>query len=293
MSGMSPSGGDFSARLQQALAKAKGQASAVAPPAEASVPDPLPPADDFSERLGAAMSKAQGEPEPTQAAAPEEQQSGPVGQGDHVVREGDCISSIAVESGHFWKTIWDEPANQELVTVREDPNVLLPDDRVTVPDLRRKDEDIAAEQRHRFRRKGEPSKMHIRLLENDEPLANRAYTLRIDSRSTIEGATDADGNVQLPIPGNARRAKLTLHAEEADEEERVYFFDLGAMPPVEDYSGVQKRLQNLGYEVERTDGREDEATTHAIAAFQSDHELSDSGEADQETRDRLEEAHGS
>lgn len=291
MSGMSPSGGgDFSARLQQALAKAKGQTSAAAPPAEASVPDPLPSADDFSERLGAAMRKARGEPEPTQAAAPEEQQTGPVGQGDYVVRPGDSMSSISNKTGFFWETIWNDPANGELKQVRQNPNVLLPADRLTIPEKRRKDEPLAPEQRHRFRRRGEPAYLRVQLCVANEPIAGQPYEIEVDGRAYPGGMTDANGHVDVPIPGDARLAHLTVGT---DDNRRCYILNVGDNNPKTELVGAQKRLYNLGFTPIELDGVLGPLTEDALHRYQASRGLPETGRPDTATQDQLEAEHGS
>jgi hypothetical protein len=55
-----------------------------------------------------------------------------------IVQEGDCISSIAVERGFFWQTIWD--ANPDLKKLRQNPNILFPDDIVHIPVLEPKNQ---------------------------------------------------------------------------------------------------------------------------------------------------------
>src|SRR4030042_4505822 len=106
----------------------------------------------------------------------------PIGDGEYKVKQGECISSIAYKTGHYWETMWNDPANTRVQEVRKDPYILLPDDRLHIPPLRPKFEDGSTEQKHRFRRKGVPEKIHIRLLNiNDEPLANVPYKALIDS----------------------------------------------------------------------------------------------------------------
>ena len=91
----------------------------------------------------------------------------PVGLGDYVVREGECLESIAVKHGHFWETIWNDSANQEIRTVRLDHNVLMAGDRLTIKPIRIRQHPGSTETKHKFRRKGVPSTFKIQLLEED------------------------------------------------------------------------------------------------------------------------------
>jgi hypothetical protein len=94
-----------------------------------------------------------------------------VGEGEYVVGEHDCLSSIAKQTGRLWETIWNDPANTVLREARKDPNVLLTGDRVTIPPLRQRSEPGQTELRHRFVRVGQPTVFQLRLAHNGEPLA--------------------------------------------------------------------------------------------------------------------------
>jgi hypothetical protein len=213
--------------------------------------------------------------------------AGAVGEGHcHVVQPGDCISSIALDYGHFWKTLWDHPKNATLKRVRKNPNVLLAGDEVFVPKIELREEPGATERRHRFLRKGEPAQIKLILMHGNRPRKNEEYILDIDGKLT-RGSTGADGSVTLRIPGNARRGKITVGPDREEFE-----LQLGGMDPIETLSGVQGRLNNLGYDCGGADGAMTAETAEAIRRFQKDHGLPETGEPDDVTRSRLKELHG-
>ena len=219
----------------------------------------------------------------------ESRQTGPVGQGDYVVEQGDCLESIAVRSGHFWQTIWNAPENRDLKAARRSPNILLPGDRLVIPEIRTKEVPGATDQRHRFRRKGVPSRLQLRVLIAERPRANEPFRLLIDG-VLIEGSTDADGCIDLPIPPDAQRGELVVG--QTLEDRQTFQLNFGHMDPVSEITGIQKRLLNLGYLCEPT-GELDDQTRQAITAFQHASEIEETGEPDSATRDKLVEEHGS
>lgn len=207
----------------------------------------------------------------------------------HVAKVNDCISSIALERGFFPDTIWNDPDNADLRRVRQDPNVLRTGDLVVIPDKQRKDEDKSTDQRHRFRRKGFPTTVHIQLLKNDLPRANEPYQLVIDGR-IHSGTTDGEGKLKSYIPANARNAMLYIgKGEDCDE----YELAVRHLQPVTELKGVQQRLNNLGYSCGPEHGQPNAQTTEALKRFQHDNHLPANGEHNPPTQRKLRERHGS
>jgi hypothetical protein len=203
----------------------------------------------------------------------------------YVVEPGDCIASIAFANGFFPDTIWNHPDNAELKTKRKDPQVLLEGDEVTIPDKQIQQTDGATEQRHRFRLKGVPKVIKIQLIDNSHPVANLGLDIFIDgihSRAT----TDGQGWVKHPIPPDAKEAMLRY------DNGMEYELDLGHMDPVDEVSGVQKRLWNLGHYTGEIDGLLNDQTVGALKQFQNGHQLTVTGEADDPTKSKLKELTG-
>ncbi len=252
------------------------------------------------------------------------QDTGAIGQGEYIVKQGDCISAIACRYGFFWKTLWELSENSELNSVREDPNVLLPGDRITIPELRQKEESGATEAHHRFRRLGEPSKLRLRLMKEpdgegdeapgeiiekergknhitedaetsqeptaDEPRANVPYALVIDG-THHDGTTDEDGWIEVSIPGSARRGKLILNPGTEQEEELS--LQLGHLSPISEIRGVKERLANLGLDCGDRTSAVTDGLRWAVKAFQIKQGQEPTGELTEALGLKIQELHGS
>jgi N-acetylmuramoyl-L-alanine amidase len=204
---------------------------------------------------------------------------------EYKVKQGDCLSNIAHRYGLFWEKVWNHPKNSKLQEKRKDPNILHPGDVVFIPDKEKKEESGASEQKHRFRKKGVPEKLRIRFMAGNEPIANENYILDIDGE-VKSGTTDGEGNLEESIPPNAKRAKLWL-----GEEKQEYEINLGYLDPIDELSGVQARLNNLGFNCGKVDGIKGPKTTAALKRFQKKHSLKETGEIDEQTRNALKNAH--
>jgi len=208
----------------------------------------------------------------------------------HTVKQGDCISSIANQWGHFWETLWNHKQNQELVEQRKNPNALLAGDKVFVPEIRTKEEQCSTTRQHVFQLKGVPVKLQLQLLDRDgNPRANLQYTLVIDGRK-IAKKTAEDGRISEVIAPNAKKAKLTLKPEDSPVEE--YELQLGFMNPVTHVTGIQARLKNLGFYPGEMTGSVDELTSEALSRFQAERGFPVTGELDDATRAALDGLHG-
>jgi len=198
----------------------------------------------------------------------------PVGDGEHVVVQGECIYSLAARSGHDWKTIWNHPNNAALKHIRKDPGILLPGDRVHIPDIKPKTVELSSGRRHRIVVAGQKIDLHLRMCDADgAPIANAKYQLLIGNRR-LPGTTNHDGQLVISVPAEAAEARL-----QSIETGETYSLHLGQMDPPETPSAVRKRLVNLGYNLEEVDGQLDEHSLSVLRGFCEDAEV---GETERE-----------
>jgi hypothetical protein len=214
--------------------------------------------------------------------------SGPVGEGEYEVRQGDCLVSVAWEHGHDPRTIWDHPDNRAVKDARTE-NMLLPGDRLHIPAIEAGRESCGTEQKHRFRRKGARPKLSVRFLFHGEPRADQPYRIDIPGQPIVEGTLDGDGKLEEILPMSTRTVTVAVGEPGAEEMHR---FTVGGLDPIGEVSGVQERLFNLGYPCSQ-EGELDDSTRGALLSFQQDHDLEATGEPDQDTRQALLDAHGS
>ena len=203
----------------------------------------------------------------------------------YTVSQGECLNSVALKHGWLVSTLWNHADNAELKKLRGDLGVLYPGDVVVIPDARPKAVDKPTDGRHVFRRKGVPRKLTVRLLNLDTPAANLAYTITVDGVAS-GGTTDGDGAIVRFISPAAKSAHIRF------EDGEEYELELGAMDPVDEVSGAQKRLANLGLYAGEPDGQLGDDTLAALKRFQAENALEVTGALDEPTQSKLKEVAG-
>jgi N-acetylmuramoyl-L-alanine amidase len=225
--------------------------------------------------------------------------------------------SIAHDNGLFWEALWNHPNNSSLKSKRRNPDVLLPGDVVHIPDRIEKSESGAAEQLHKFKRKGTPSLLHLafrrpkkdegkvesestdhseyRMPEpkgiEDEPMKDVPFALYADGLVVKEGKTDGDGKLKVEIPTGTIAAWIVL--EPGSSRERTVDLNIRGMDPVDEIPGICKRLNNLGFPCPTEVTEITPVVADALRAFQRKNTLDPTGQADDKTKNKLKELHGS
>ena len=186
------------------------------------------------------------------------------------------MGSVALEQGLNPDTVWNHPENAELKRRRENPNVLMPGDKLIVPEKKSEPVSAGTESKHQFRLKDVPAKLKIQITQNRKPVANEDYELTLDGVSH-SGTTDGEGRLEHAVPPNAKEGELKF----ANGDE--YKLALGDLDPVGETTGLQKYLKNLGFYHGATDGKAEAVTEDAIRGFQMQQGLVETGKADDAT----------
>ncbi len=212
----------------------------------------------------------------------------------HTVQQGEHISGIARQHGFSdYTTIWDHPDNASLREQRDNPHVLLPGDRLFIPDREEHEEPAATNQRHTFRLDGQPLVLRVVLKEADfEPIDHTPAELHV-AAAKHDVTTDANGRFEQPVPKTAQRA--TLMFQDHDQPFDILVpMRIGHLDPVTEPSGQKARLNNLGYFPGPIDGQSDDPQQFpsAVEEFQCDHDLPVTGVCGVDTQAKLTEAHG-
>lgn len=209
----------------------------------------------------------------------------------HVVNQGECLTSIARRYGFKdHRALYEAPENEALRAKRPDPNVLHPGDEVVIPDRKPKTLTLATGKTHRIVLSRPKRKLTLKLQDADgQALADLPYTLAVGDLK-FEGRTDSDGKLEEIIP--AHHTEGTLRIGRSTWRLRV-----GALNPLRDTddagsSGIQARLQNLGYDPGPIDGVFGPRTSAAVKAFQEANGLDPTGTIDENFLSALERAYG-
>ncbi len=205
----------------------------------------------------------------------------------HIVARGEYLSQIAKNYGIPPQKIWDDPANQELRQKRKTPNILFPGDSLFIPRKIAKEQSCATDQRHRF--KSTVGKQKIRLILKDgfgKPIRVMEYRLSIPGLPEVKGKTDSTGLLEAKIPVDLQTVTLLVPSLGY-----CVTLNVGQLDPAARLSGIQQRLDNLGFYCGSCDGILGPLTQSALRRFQTWAGLPVSGKADDQTRHKLEELH--
>jgi hypothetical protein len=206
--------------------------------------------------------------------------------GTYTIQEGESLASLAESSGFFEATLWNWPDNAHLHEGRRRSSVLAPGDAVVIPQLRQKEATKSTDARHVFRRHGIPAVYRLRLLHNLEPVARARYTFTVNGKESW-GTTDEEGCLEEIVPPGARQGLLVVERIGLRARVRFGYLDPIGVPG----KGVEKRLSNLGYLAPQDNGDAAKRLRRALRAFQLDHDLPVTEEADEATIAALEKAH--
>jgi N-acetylmuramoyl-L-alanine amidase len=206
----------------------------------------------------------------------------------HTVEQGESLLGLADRYGVPPDYILDHPDNRELRDRKRKTSILHPGDVLTIPDPVPKVVEGETGRRHRFRLQTRRVTLRVRLSGPDEDWANEPYKLILQGGEERTGTLDAEGQMEEEVPADTPRAVLRVGEEHVEEFNLL----VSHMDPIEETTGVQKRLNNLGFFCGNEDGDPGPHTRGALEAFQSANGLEVTGELDDATKSRLEEDYG-
>lgn len=215
----------------------------------------------------------------------------------YTVKEGDSLVTIAFRNRISEQSLHD--ANGDLKRTRgAQLEVLKAGDVVVIPPpAEPKTVECATGSAHTFTCTRWTRWLRVRLLRDGRPLKNAAYSLEVgtvnESEEFVPGdspkprfaASDGEGWVEAPVPVPATWVRLRVPGERLR-----YVLRLDTIHPLDDASGVVRRLQLLGYYRGRNfdpKGDLDDEAKEALRCFQRSHGLEVTGRAEDATKAKL------
>lgn len=207
----------------------------------------------------------------------------------HKAKQGECFLSIAANHGFTWEALWKDEGNKKLAELRKVPTILKPGDVVHLPELKASEHDRKTDAKHKFKLKGTPAKLRLRLLDNGKPRVNVKCTFHIDGKEgkMIAKSTDGDGKLVLDIPPQAQQVWM-----EVGDEKEEHLLRVGWLDPMDSLHGLQARLNNLGFDCGKVDGDWGTNTQGGMQAFQANRKIKKTTKPDDATRERIEKDYG-
>ena len=193
----------------------------------------------------------------------------------HTVAEGEHLPGIAAQHGFAdFATLWDHPENAELKAKRKNPNILMAGDRVVIPDRETRVESAATDQKHRFQATLKKLKLRVKVVDLSNQTVRRICFLK--TSRTVEPMLQLDELFEAEVHPLETSATMSFPQSPSNPSPREDIpLEIGGLDPVDEPSGQQQRLNNLGYFAGFSKTPEPEQLKWAVEEFQCDHKKSD------------------
>jgi hypothetical protein len=190
---------------------------------------------------------------------------------NHIVSQGECITSIACRYGFTAQTIYGHSNNEGLRQARPNPHILYPGDQVFIPKVRFEKTSGATGRVHRFvLKQGAVKRLRLAIEDVEgKRLSNCSFELQLDNR-VERGKTTANGLIERDVPVDLSEATLKIEIEQIKYtwNLQIGYLNPAADAPDQGVSGIQARLQNLGFYDGPIDGIPGTKTEDAVKSFQ-------------------------
>jgi len=212
----------------------------------------------------------------------------------YVIRQGDYLSKLGPARGFNPETAWADPKNDPIRKKRTSMNMLQPGDVVWLPDEPRPRLPVAGGSTNAYTARIPKVTVKLKLQVGGVALAKEPYVIRGVGPEPIDGATDENGFLSAKVKVHVREFEVELTKRKRSLRVRV-----GDMDPINELTGVQKRLTHLGFYLPTKTGTENfealdaRQIVSAIRAFQSSKGIKVTGKMDDETSKALVAASGS
>jgi len=204
----------------------------------------------------------------------------------HTVKPGEWIKQIALQYGFpNWEKVWDHPTNSTLVSLRKDPSLLHPGDKLTIPEPEEAELSAPSDKKHTFVKAVPKTILKIKVQDDKgDPIADTPWKMTL-GEETFEGTSGGDGLVEQEVPTAMGEGILEIDTHK-------FPLRIGHLDPIDEVEGVQKRLHNIGYDCGNIDGVVGCKMAQSLKLFQKDNALKESGKIDQASKDKLKELYG-
>lgn len=220
------------------------------------------------------------------------------------VKQGDYLVKIAKEHGFSdYRRIYDHDKNKKFRKKRPTPNLIYPGDKIYIPDKELKEKSCQTGLKHIFTLQRPKSLVHIALKNiGGEPLSITKYELKTKSKTYTRSISGGDneikdnlsrGVIYEKVNTNEGEGELKIWLDDEDNEpDYTYTIKIGYLDPIKETTGIQSRLNNLGFDCGKVDGIKGPKTKEAVKNFQQKYGLKMDGVPGKRSQGKLKEIYG-